>query len=127
MEENKLAIQVESEKAPVASVSEVIFPDPSLLGKPSAVTGFGAGLSFEQQKELLLLQLQHEQQQEKMRQNARLREAEMAHAQAKQQFELERYKLELVSQGKLQTPEAQESAVFVPLAPSFDVEVGSKI
>lgn len=136
VEDKILAVRVESEKTPVgmASVSDVDFPNPSLPGKgPSVVpvlAGFGAGLSFEQQKELLLLQLQQEQRHvlelEKLKHDARLREAEMAHAQARQQLELERYKLDLMSQGKLQTPEAQES-VFVPPAPAFDVAVSLRL
>uniref|UniRef100_A0A8D0A5Q3 SCAN box domain-containing protein n=1 Tax=Sander lucioperca TaxID=283035 RepID=A0A8D0A5Q3_SANLU len=65
------------------------------------LAGFGAGLSFEEQKQLLLLQLQNAKELEKVRQDVRLREAELAHDQARQQVELERYRLDLISKGKL--------------------------
>lgn len=79
-----------------------------------------------------MLQLQHEQQNvlevKKFRQNARLREAEIAHAQVKQHLDLEHFKLELMSDGKLQ-PETQkvESALLDCPTPSFDIAVNLRL
>lgn len=59
------------------------------------LTGLGIGLTFEQQKQLTLLQLQQEQK------NALEFEVELDSVQARQQLELERHKLELMSERKL--------------------------
>ena len=68
-------------------------PAVSGSGRVPSVAGFGVGMTFEQQKQLLLLQLQHEQKNvlevEKIRQEARLREVELAHVQANKQMELQ--------------------------------------
>lgn len=93
----------------------------------------GVGLTFEQQKQLLLLQLQQEQKNalelEKLRQDVRFREAELAHVQAKHQLELERYELELMSEGKLQAEplKAEEAVLLVPPTPSFDVALNLQL
>lgn len=84
-------------------------------------------MTFEQQKQRLVLQLQQEQNHalelEKLRQESRRREVELAHVEKKNQLELERYKLELLSEGKLQ-PESlkvKEDMVTVSQNLSFDV------
>lgn len=42
-------------------------------------------------------------------------------------LELEKHKLELMSQGKLQPPDVEESAVLVPPTPSFDIVVNLRL
>ena len=117
VEKEVLPVLVGSLKAPeeMDSVSDVASPrvtGPVMMSKMAPVLT-GLGFTFEQQKELILLQRQQETDQrqqehqntlalEKLRQDAHLREAELAHVQARQQLELERYKLELISEGKLQ-------------------------
>ena len=65
----------------------------------------------------------------KNRQEARLREVELAHVQAIKQMELQRYKFELMSAGKLQ-PESSTAGVAVSHVPpthSFDVTVNLRL
>lgn len=92
----------------------------------------GNGLTFQQQKELLLLQLQQEKKNvlevEKLRQEARLQESELAHAQATQKLQLERYKLDLISEGKCHAePKFEEAISPMPPTPSFDVAVNLRL
>lgn len=77
----------------------------------SQVEGFGAALTFEQQKELLRLQHQqtveweerakeHAFELEKLRLNVQLREADLR----QEQQSLERYRLDLIKEGKFSDP-----------------------
>ncbi|XP_030271930.1 uncharacterized protein LOC115581177 isoform X1 [Sparus aurata] len=119
--------------APVSVTDSADKASPVVSRSVPSVAGYGVGLTFEQQKQLLLLQLQHEQKNvlevEKLRQEARLREVELAHVQANKQMELQRYKFELMSAGKLQ-PESSTAGVAVShVLPthSFDVTVNLRL
>ena len=89
---------------------------------------FGLGLALEQQKKLLPLQLQQEQwnvlEAEKLRHEASLQETELAHVQATQKIQLEVYRLDLISEGKLQAePKREGSMLLLSPTPAFDVIV----
>ncbi|KAK5879880.1 hypothetical protein CesoFtcFv8_022958 [Champsocephalus esox] len=93
------------------------------------LSGLGVGLSFKEQKELLMLHLERDVEIEKLRQNARLQEAEMAQVQDRQKLDLERYRLELMSEGKLppETRRAAETVGQVPVNQAFDIAVSLRI
>ncbi|CAN9508185.1 unnamed protein product [Ophioblennius macclurei] len=134
--ESNILSSVEGASAPVevTSLSDVASAGVSGPGKALSpvLSGIGTGLTFEQQKELLLLQLQHEQKNvlevEKLRREARMRETELARVQQTQKLELERYKLGLISEGKLQAePKTEGSISRVPHTQSFDVAVNLRL
>lgn len=116
-----------------SDVSPGVSQSSKLANVEPILTGLWTSLAFEQQKQLLLLQLQHEQNNalelKMLRQHARLREAELAHVERKSQLELERYKLELISEGKLQ-PEplkVKGPVVSVSQTLSFDVALNLQL
>nr|XP_033957166.1 uncharacterized protein LOC117460055 [Pseudochaenichthys georgianus] len=96
----------------------------NVSGVAPVLSGLGVGLSFKEQKELLMLHLERDVEIEKLRQNARLQEAEIAQVQVRQKLDLERYRLELMSEGKLpaETRRAAETA-----NQAFDIAVNLRI
>ena len=107
----------------VASLFDVASAQVSRPGKVLApvLTVLGAGLTFEQQKELLLLQLQQEQR--NVFEVERLR-----HELVTQKLQLERYSLDLISEDKLQAePKVEESTARIPPTLSFDVAVSLRL
>ena len=133
VEREVLPVPVGSFKTPVDEYS-VLDVDSTRVTEPVTFSKMapvmtGLGFTLEQQKELIQQEHQNTLDLQKLKQDAHLREAELAHVQARQQLELERYKLELMSQGKLQTKPQMfgESELFVPPILSFDVAVNLRL
>jgi len=96
-----------------------VFP---VVSEPAQVSKVaGVGLTFEQQRQLMQEEHKNLMELERARKDARLQEAEIAHSQVRQQLELERYKLELMSEGKLQTDSHKGELL------SFDVSVSFRL
>ena len=136
------------------SQSEVAMPSVDLVVPPI----LGVGFSFEQQKERLLLQYERDKDREdrerdrekdreerdkdrerervkdtieleKLRQESRMREAELAHVQAREQLALDRYRLDLIRDGKLSAEPVtgDRSGVTGSDSPAFDVSVNLRL
>ena len=109
MEKNILSALAGGASAPVemsgvADVSLGVSESSKMANAATLLTDLGVGFTFEQKKQLLLLQQEQNNafELEKLRQDARLCEAEMAHVERKSPLDLERFELDLRSEGKLQ-------------------------